>query len=160
MAGKPEPKAIAQETSTRTGLHVCRGNWSRQEDVLLRGPYSLLMPYLERMQIDQLVLEYATTRAGELADMKGTGKELGLGVVNPRTDEIEPPEATIERVEEALRYIPPEKIFLNPDCGFGTFANRPLNSVAIAEGKLAGMVSAALTLRTRFASFAGARSES
>jgi 5-methyltetrahydropteroyltriglutamate--homocysteine methyltransferase len=135
----------------RIGLHVCRGNWSRREEVLLRGPYGLLMPYLERMQVDQLVLEYATPRAGELADMQGWGRELGLGVVNPRTDEIEPPEAIIQRVEEALRYIPPEKVFLNPDCGFGTFANRPLNSPDIARSKLAAMVHAAAVLRARFA---------
>src|ERR1700691_2322765 len=30
-------------------VHVCRGNWSRNEDVLLSGPYDGLMPYLKRM---------------------------------------------------------------------------------------------------------------
>jgi len=137
------------EPGPRIGLHVCRGNWSTHEEVLLRGPYGLLMPYLERMHVDQLVLEYATPRAGELADMQGTGKEMGLGVVNPRTEEVEPPETIVERVEEALRYLPPERIFLNPDCGFGTFASRPLNSTAVAEGKLVSMVKAAGRLRAR-----------
>ena len=154
IAGTTETTATQDrgggERGTRIGLHVCRGNWSRREEVLLRGPYGLLMPYLKRMQVDQLVLEYATPRAGELADLKGLSKELGFGVVNPRTDEIEPPEAIIGRVEEALRYISPEKVFLNPDCGFGTFANRPLNSTAIAGGKLVAMVRAAAVLRARF----------
>jgi 5-methyltetrahydropteroyltriglutamate--homocysteine methyltransferase len=131
----------------RVGLHVCRGNWSTREEVLLRGPYGLLMPYLERMNVDQLVLEYATPRAGDLADMQGTSKELGLGVVNPRTEEIESPDSIVARVKEALLYLPPERIFLNPDCGFGTFASRPLNSAAIAASKLASIVKAAEALR-------------
>jgi len=118
------------------------------EDVLLRGPYSALMPYLERMQVDQLVLEYATPRAGDLADIAGTRKELGLGVVNPRTTEAETPEAIIERVQEALQYLPPERIYLNPDCGFGTFASRPMNAPEIAGQKLRNMVEAARRLRS------------
>ena len=52
---------------TRIGLHVCRGNWSRDESILLRGGYHPLAPWLERMTgVRQLVLEYATERAGDL----------------------------------------------------------------------------------------------
>ena len=47
----------------RFGVHVCRGNWSRKEDVLLKGNYGPLLPYLMAMNIHQLVLEYATPRA-------------------------------------------------------------------------------------------------
>lgn len=122
-------------------------NRSTHEEVLLSGPYGLLMPYLKRMNVDQLVLEYATPRAGDLADMDCTAKELALGVVNPRTEDIESPEAIAARVKEALRYLPPERIFLKPDCGFGTFATRPLNSTAIAVSKLSNMARAAETLR-------------
>lgn len=45
-------------------VHVCRGNWSRKEDILLQGPYDPLIPCFSRMQVHQLVLEYATPRAG------------------------------------------------------------------------------------------------
>jgi len=44
----------------RIGLHICRGNWSQDESTLLRGNYQPLAPYLERMPVRQLVLEYAT----------------------------------------------------------------------------------------------------
>jgi 5-methyltetrahydropteroyltriglutamate--homocysteine methyltransferase len=135
----------------RMGLHVCRGNWSRQEDVLLSGSYQPLVPYLQRMDVRQLVLEYATPRAGSLRAIgEAMGdRELGIGVVNPRTDEIEDAGAIAARVDEALRYFPPEAVFLNPDCGFGTFANRPLNTADVAERKLAAMVAAADDLRGR-----------
>src|SRR3954452_12998747 len=44
---------------TRIGVHVCRGNWSTQEEVLLKGPYFPLVPYLSKVNVDQLILEYA-----------------------------------------------------------------------------------------------------
>lgn len=150
QVSRGEQESGERARATKIGLHVCRGNWSTQEDVLLRGPYSNLMPYLERMNVDQLVLEYATPRAGDLGDMEGTRKELGLGVVNPRTDEVESADDIIGRVEDALQYLPPKRVYLNPDCGFGTFASRPMNSVEVAAGKLRSMSEAARRLREEF----------
>jgi 5-methyltetrahydropteroyltriglutamate--homocysteine methyltransferase len=46
-----------------------------------------------------------------------------------------------------LAFYPPEKIFLNPDCGFGTFSSRPMNSPEIAAAKLRSMAAAARSLR-------------
>jgi 5-methyltetrahydropteroyltriglutamate--homocysteine methyltransferase len=129
----------------RLGLHVCRGNWSRDETTLLSGGYQALRAYLDRVQITQLVLEHATDRAGTLVAFEG--KEIGLGVVNPRTDEVETPDRIRAAVEDALRLYPAERIFLNPDCGFGTFSNRPMNTIAIASAKVAAMAAAARDLR-------------
>ena len=126
-------------------MHVCRGNWSRDETTLLSGSYQPLAPYLERLDVAQLVLEYATDRAGAL--MPFGGKELGLGVVNPRSDTVESPAAIRAVVEEALRFYAPSQIFLNPDCGFGTFSNRPMNTWDIAAAKVGAMVAAARELR-------------
>ena len=140
----------------RIGLHVCRGNWSQQEQILLKGSYHPLAPYLARLNVQQLVLEFATPRAGELAALLGVReivnqKELGLGVVNPRTPETEPVAAIVERVKEALQYLPPERIFLNPDCGFGTFSSRPMNSDKVATRKLEALAQAAAVLRADYA---------
>jgi 5-methyltetrahydropteroyltriglutamate--homocysteine methyltransferase len=125
----------------RTGVHICRGNWSQNESILLRGSYHPLVPYLERLQVQQLVLEYATERAGEI--MCFAGKEIGLGVVNPRSTSIESPQEIRTAIAQALRLYPREQVFLNPDCGFGTFSNRPVNSAEIAVQKLKAMVAAA-----------------
>jgi len=131
----------------RTGLHICRGNWSQNEATLLRGSYHPLAPYLERIHVQQLVLEYATERAGTL--LAFAGKELGLGVVNPRTEGIEAPETISAAIAQALRLYPADRLFLNPDCGFGTFSNRPVNSAEIACDKLTAMVDAARAWRAR-----------
>lgn len=139
-------------TGPRIGLHVCRGNWSRDESVLLSGDYTPLLPAFERMRVHQFVLEHSTPRAGEIAIVGRAlaGREIGLGVVNPRTDDVESIEEIVGRVEEALRYFAPEQIFLNPDCGFGCFANRCVNEHEIAAAKLRSMVQASRLLRSRY----------
>jgi 5-methyltetrahydropteroyltriglutamate--homocysteine methyltransferase len=129
----------------RIGMHVCRGNWSRNESTLLSGSYAPLAPWFAKMNLKQLVLEYATPRAGDV--MPFEGKELGLGVVNPRTDDIEKPEDIAAHVREILPMMPAESIFLNPDCGFGTFAARPMNEPKRVKAKLEALVRAAEILR-------------
>lgn len=136
----------------RTGIHVCRGNWSRKEETLLTGDYLPLLCAFEKMNVNQFVLEYATPRAGEI-DIVGkrlSDRELGLGVINPRTDEIESVDFIVQKAEEALKYFAPEKIFLNTDCGFGCFAERCVNDEENAFKKLKAMVEAAKVLRERY----------
>jgi 5-methyltetrahydropteroyltriglutamate--homocysteine methyltransferase len=133
----------------RTGVHICRGNWSRKDEVLLNGSYEPLVPTMMGMNIDQLVLEYATPRAGELAAFQHyrNKKEIGLGVVNPRTDQVETVDEVVARVQDALQYFTPNQLYLNPDCGFGTFAERPMNPAEVAGKKLAVIAQAAEQLR-------------
>ena len=136
-------------SGVKLGVHVCRGNWSRREDVLLKGNYGPLLPYLTEMNVDQLVLEFATPRAGELKVFKeyGDEKELGLGVVNPRSSEVESPDLVVSRVREATQFFDQSRIYLNPDCGFGTFAERPVNDAQTAFAKLKSISQAAQRLR-------------
>lgn len=140
-------------TGVKTGLHVCRGNWSRQEQVLLQGAYDPLIPYFSRMQVQQLVLEYATERAGsvEVLHALPPEKEIGLGVCNPRTTEIESVDFIVGKVKALLQYRRPEQIYLNPDCGFGTFAERPVSTLAVAARKLQAIHQAAEVLRAAYA---------
>ena len=135
-----------------SALHVCRGNWTRDESVLLQGPYDRLTSVFESIGADLLTLEFSTPRAGEvekLFDNNFLDKKiaLGLGCINPRTSEIENVEKIIKLAEDTLQYLPPEKILLNPDCGFSTFSQRPLNPYDIIEKKLQVMVKASEKLR-------------
>jgi 5-methyltetrahydropteroyltriglutamate--homocysteine methyltransferase len=136
----------------KTGLHVCRGNWSRQETVLLQGAYDPLIPYFSRMQVQQLVLEYATERAGSVEVLRElpAETEIGLGVCNPRSAEIESVDSIVHKVKTLLQYRRPEQIYLNPDCGFGTFAERPVNTADVAAEKLRAIHQAAEVLRVEY----------
>ncbi len=143
-------RVVAGVQGVRTGVHVCRGNWSQKEEVLLQGDYDPLVPYFARMHVTQFVLEYATDRAGSV-DVLATlplDKEIGLGVCNPRTGEVEPVDFIINKVKQLLKHRAPERIFLNPDCGFGTFADRPLNTNEIATAKLRALAAASERLRS------------
>lgn len=142
----------AKEKEILVSLHVCRGNWSRDESILLTGPYTPLLPLFEETLPNILTLEFSTPRAGEISsllssDLIRENCTLGLGIMNPRTDEIEPLEDILSRVEEVLHFLPKERIWLNPDCGFATFANRPVSTMEIIDKKLARLNEAKNTLR-------------
>jgi 5-methyltetrahydropteroyltriglutamate--homocysteine methyltransferase len=132
-----------------TALHVCRGNWSQQEEVLLTGDYEPLLPWFARMRVRQFVLEYATPRAGPeaLLERLPQDRSVGFGAVNPRTEPTEDPAAVAARVRRLADLLGEDRVFLNPDCGFGTFADRPVASEAVAFRKLQILGEAARRLR-------------
>lgn len=142
-------EAVQCINGIKTSLHVCRGNWSKKEETLLSGDYLPLVKYFQQMKVDQLVLEFATERAGSLSVLECLSgeKEIGLGVVNPRTDVVETSEKIVAKVREAMKYFDPRDIYLNPDCGFATFAETPLNSTKTAYGKLHAMAAASRDLK-------------
>jgi Methionine synthase II (cobalamin-independent) len=144
-----------KEKDVLSSLHVCRGNWSKDESILLSGPYTPLVPLFEETSPDILALEFSTPRAGELDSLLSSEKIkensiLALGVINPRTDIIESSQSIIEKTEEALKFIPKEKIWLNPDCGFATFSNRPVSTFEIIEKKLEQLQIAKNALRKKY----------
>jgi 5-methyltetrahydropteroyltriglutamate--homocysteine methyltransferase len=135
----------------RLGLHICRGNWSRDESLALAGDYRPLMPLLTQVPVGTFFLELCTPRAGEMEVLRGLPStvRVGVGVVNPKTDEAEPVAAILERGEQAVKMFGPERVLLNPDCGFATFADNPVSSARVAEAKLAAIAKAAAELKRR-----------
>lgn len=136
-------------------MHVCRGNWTCDESVLLEGAYDKLSKFFDSLDVDMLALEFSTPRAGEISQLfknNDLNKKimLGVGCVNPRIPRVETVDEIVERVQKALEFLPPEKIWLNPDCGFATFAKRPLNPYNIIEEKLSNMVKASHILREKY----------
>lgn len=77
--------------------------------------------------------------------------EIGLGVCNPRSAAIESVDFIVDKVTALLQHREPGLIYLNPDCGFGTFAERPVNTTEAAAAKLRAIAQAANVLRARFA---------
>jgi 5-methyltetrahydropteroyltriglutamate--homocysteine methyltransferase len=151
FAGRLLGEVVAGLPPERLALHVCRGNWSRDENVALRGDYTPLLPLLRALPVGTFFLELCTPRAGELEVLRDLPApcRVGVGVVNPKTDAVEPVDEVVARAERAVALFGPERVLLNPDCGFATFADSPVASAAVAEAKLADVVQAAQVLRRR-----------
>jgi 5-methyltetrahydropteroyltriglutamate--homocysteine methyltransferase len=62
---------------------------------------------------------------------------------------VETPEEIVARAERAIGLFGAERVLLNPDCGFATFADNPIVGPDLAEAKLAALVQARDVLRDR-----------
>ncbi len=142
-------RVVAGIDGVKTALHVCRGN--RARTVYANGDYEPIMPFLLAADVDQLAMEFAVAQAGDVSIFGAfpTDKEIGLGVVDVRGEIADTPEQIVARVEEALAYLAPEQITLNPDCGFAPTSTNPV-SLEEAYQKLSAMTQAAQILRERY----------
>ncbi|HLX61950.1 MAG TPA: sulfurtransferase TusA family protein [Planctomycetota bacterium] len=132
----------------RTALHICRGNWTRDESKALRGSYAPLLPLLKGLNAGTYFLELCTPRAGEMEVLRDLPADcrIGVGVVNQKLDRVESDEEIRAKAAQAIDLFGRERVLLNPDCGFATFAENPLSSAEIAEKKLAAIVRVARKL--------------
>ena len=128
----------------RLGLHICRGNWTRDESAALSGDYKPLLKLLNDVNVGTLFLEMSTPRAGEASILRSLpdDKRIAIGVVNQKLDAVETPEAIRASVDLGINLFGKERLLLTPDCGFATFADNPVASAKTAEAKLRSIVQA------------------
>jgi 5-methyltetrahydropteroyltriglutamate--homocysteine methyltransferase len=137
---------IAEGLKAEVHLHCCHSVYKRRSDV--SGDYKPLLPRLAGLKVDRVNLEFAYPGTGDVSDLALLPEHLnvGLGVVDVRGERLQ----TVEEIESlataAMRYLPPERIALNPDCGFAPDAGEP-PSIDEAFEKLSRLVEAARRLR-------------
>ena len=136
-------------TGTTRAVHLCRRNKGRRGWVG-EGSYDAIMPALQALDVDQLMMEFTIPVAGDTRCLRSLPERvaIGLGCVDCRGDIIDRPETIVERVEHAMQHVAKERIVLAPDCGFapGNAADIPLDE---AYAKLHNMAIAARQLRER-----------
>jgi 5-methyltetrahydropteroyltriglutamate--homocysteine methyltransferase len=136
-------------------VHICRRNWGRR-GWGAAGGYEAILPHLRNLRVQQLVLEFSIPVAGDVAVLRELppSVKVGLGCVDVRFPEIEAPEVIAERVEKAIQHVAPQRLTLNPDCGFapGKDHEIPLEE---AYAKLKNLALAAGLLRERHGGGAG-----
>lgn len=99
------------------GLHICYGN--RYGKPSWAGNYRYLFPTILDAHVNQLTLEFAR-RGGEDLDLFRefpNSFELGVGVIDVKSEDIETPDMVAERIRRALQFVPAERIVVLPDCG-------------------------------------------
>ncbi|GIX46792.1 MAG: methionine synthase [Candidatus Tectimicrobiota bacterium] len=137
--------AAVEGVQAKIALHICFGNLASRP----RGPrrYAPLFPAFHEARADQFVFEFANREMKEIERVKAFcgDRELGLGVVDVKSFYVEPAEEIAARIREALQYIEPEKVYINPDCGFFQLPRW------LAVLKLQRMVAAAQLVRRELA---------
>jgi 5-methyltetrahydropteroyltriglutamate--homocysteine methyltransferase len=105
--------------SVRLAYHICFGN--RFGRSRFDRSYAGYFPGLLRARADQFVLEFAGREMAELDlwQKYGAGRELGAGVVDVKGFNQDTPEQVAARIRRVLEVCRPEKLTVNPDCGFG-----------------------------------------
>ena len=127
IAGYPEDAPWAAEALNHVldgilsdkAVHICFGNYGGQSQ--LRGFWRDLLPFLNRLHADHLVLEFARHGYEELPVFVDLNADihLGVGLVDIKDNEVESPELIAKRIEHVAKVLGPERLaYVHPDCGF------------------------------------------
>lgn len=131
-----------------TSMHLCHAHFKRRR--FSDGGYEPVIEALGDINVTRFAMEFSAPQShgvGVLARFP-KDKVLGLGVIDHCDARVEDTGTVIARAEAALKYVPPDRVTLNPDCGFSPSAQNPMDFDE-AYLKLAAMCRAAETLRTR-----------
>src|SRR2546423_463163 len=81
-----------------------------------------IMEQIQQMDADVLLIEAARSRMELLHDWERTGyaQEIGPGVYDIHSPRVPPAEEMAELLQAAARVLPPEKLWVNTDCGLKT----------------------------------------
>ncbi|MCE4622504.1 MAG: methylcobamide--CoM methyltransferase, partial [Desulfurococcales archaeon] len=126
-------KVMLKGIEAKKIVHICFGRIER------------IIPYILDYPVDQFDFELRNSDFRLLPYLKeyGYDKEIGYGVVDVHSTQVE----TVEEIKEAidrimkLDILPPEKIYIDPDCGLKRLPRE------IAKMKLKNMVEAARIAR-------------
>ena len=124
-------------------LHLCFGNYGGQS--IQKGYWKDLMPFLNKLDADHLVLEFARRGYDELEAFKELkpGTKLGVGVVDIKDNEVEPTDVIAGRIENAVNVLGIDRIkWVHPDCGFWmlprSVANRKMAALVAGRDQFLG----------------------
>ena len=143
LTGHPEDEGWAHEPINEVlkgiqgekGLHLCFGNYGGQS--IQKGFWKNIMNFLNALNVDHLVLEFARRGYDELEAFKELREDiaLGLGVIDIKDNVVETPDLVANRIEHAVKLLGIERIkWVHPDCGFWMLPR------TVADAKMAALV--------------------
>ena len=153
LAAESAPDAVAifnrcfEGITAKRALHICFSSFMGKP----RHPrtYAPVVPTVLDIQVEQLVLEFANREMAEIELWQeyGGDRELAAGVVDGKRYEVETPDEVAGRIRRLLAYCAPDKLWLNPDCGFGNGTT----AFWIANAKLKALVAGTAIVRHELA---------
>jgi len=136
----------------KLAVHLCRRAGARvRGEHSHGGGYGPIIHYLNRLKVHHLTMEFTAPEAGDMSVFRQlrADYEIGLGCIDVTPGRIDSAQTICERVRKALQYISPERIALNPDCGFAPGSGAVV-SLDEAYRKLCQQSEAATLLRAEF----------
>ena len=106
-------------------IHICRGNAPEGRFLASGGYEAISRQVFPRLSnYDTLLLEYDTDRAGgfEPLDDVLEHHSVVLGLVTTKAAKLEADDVVENRVRQASRYVPLDRLALSPQCGFASGA--------------------------------------
>ena len=113
LEGKPADMVI--------NSHICRGNY--HSTYFTSGPYDTVADHVfAKENVNALFLEYDDERSGGFAPLSKVSddKKVVLGLITTKTPALEDKQKVIERIHEAAKYVPLDRLCLSPQCGFAS----------------------------------------
>ena len=113
IEGKPDDLVI--------NTHVCRGNY--HSAYFSSGAYD---PVAEKLfgeeNVNAYYLEFDDERSGGFEPLKYVSgdKKVVLGLITTKSPVLEDKQTVINRIHEAAKYIPLDRLYLSPQCGFAS----------------------------------------
>ena len=141
--------AALEGVGCTTAVHICYGYgidaniaWKQTLGAEWRQ-YEETFPLLAQSRVDQVSLECANSRVplSLLGLLKG--KDVLVGAVDVATAEVETPERVAATIEQALRWVAPERLYPCTNCGMVPLAR------SVARGKLHALAAGAALARRR-----------
>ena len=127
-----------QGVTGAAGLHLCFGYAAMVKNK--PAAYSFLQE-LDAAPITYLSIEAAQPKLDLAVLEKLPTKTIVLGVLDLSDMNVEEPGVVASRIREALRFVPPSRLMVAPDCGMKYLPR------AVAFGKLSAMVQGAALVR-------------
>ena len=101
--------------------HVCRGNY--HSTYISSGPYDAVADVLlGEENVSAFFLEFDDERSGGFEPLAKVpeDKKVVLGLVTTKRPELEDKAVLHARIKEASKYVPLERLYLSPQCGFAS----------------------------------------
>lgn len=111
---------ISDHPGITFGMHICRGN--NQSKFYASGDYEPISRIFSRIFFQRFLLEYDDARSGGFEPLRHVPEDrfVVLGLVTTKKPRLETAGELRQRIEEATRYIPLERLALSPQCGFAS----------------------------------------
>lgn len=114
---------IDQHPEIIFGLHICRGNDANR--YMAKGSYgAIAQRVFKNTHAQRLLLEFDDERSGDFAPLQFVpeDKTVVLGLVCTKKPRQETLEEIQNRITEAAKYIPLERLAISTQCGFASVA--------------------------------------